>query len=55
MALYPSAGVRAWLPNEVLAVRDLAVVWLERGVSAERDLQSDMPTAVFNFLDDKEP
>jgi hypothetical protein len=33
--LKPSAGVRAWLPIEVLAVRDLAVVWLERGVSAE--------------------
>jgi len=41
--------VRAWLVIEVLVVRDLAVVWLERGMSAERDLQSDMPTAVFHY------
>jgi transposase len=41
----PAFGV--WLPNEVPAVRGLAVVWLERGVNARNpELQSDMPTAV---------
>jgi hypothetical protein len=47
VALEPSAGVRVWLPNEVLAVRDLAVVWLDRGVNVQTpELQSDMPTTV---------
>jgi hypothetical protein len=38
VALEPSAGLRVWLPNEVPAVRGLAVVWLERGVNARLSL-----------------
>jgi transposase len=45
--------LRVWLPNEVPSLSDPAVVWLERGASAD-DLKSDMPAAVFHPDDDKE-
>ncbi len=47
MCLPPWLG---WLTNELLARRDLAVVWLERGTHNEH-LQSGVPTAV--FIDDR--
>lgn len=44
------AALWGWLTNELLARRDLAVVWLERGTHNEH-LQSGVPTAV--FIDDR--
>jgi len=44
------AALWGWLTNELLARRDLAVVWLERGTHQEH-LQSGVPTAV--FIDDR--
>jgi hypothetical protein len=40
-ALYvPAVGNADWLSNEVLAGRDLAVVWLKRGASAPTEIRS---------------
>jgi hypothetical protein len=46
LALLPPAALLGWLPNDVPACRDLAVVWLKRGVSAMKVLELGVPATV---------
>ena len=41
----------AWLPNDVLACRGLAVAWLKRGANATKVLELGVPATVFARID----